>query len=202
MLNPGKKQAYTGQYKKAIEMSALQVFNEAGQPRAAVTQDVASIIAQMNQLGIQFERWEANAALPYDAEQEEILAAYQDSISKLNETYGFKFVDVSVLRPDHPKKEELRRQFNTEHTHEDFEIRFFVEGCGLFYFHFDDKVYLLLCEKGDLISVPAKTDHWFDMGSSPDFKLIRFFPTQDGWVAEKTGSDIASRLPDLDAFLA
>lgn len=183
-------------------MSTLQIFDETGQSIAAATQDVDNIISQMNHLGIQFERWETTANLPYDAEEEAVLEAYKDSIAQLNEAYGFKFVDVSVLRPDHPKKEELRQQFISEHTHSDFEIRFFVEGCGLFYFHFEDKVYLLLCEKGDLISVPAKTDHWFDMGSQPDFKLIRFFPSEDGWVADKTGSDIASRLPDLDAFLA
>jgi 1,2-dihydroxy-3-keto-5-methylthiopentene dioxygenase len=183
-------------------MSSLQVFDEAGQPLSESTTDVDTIITQMNELNIIFERWETTAVLPEDATQETILEAYKDSVDKLNNAYGFELVDVAILSPDNPKKNEIRQQFNFEHTHSDFEVRFFVEGRGLFYFHLNEKVYLLLCEKGDLISVPAEINHWFDMGDNPDFKLIRFFPTEDGWVADKTGSDIASRLPSMDAFAA
>ncbi|MCI0668721.1 MAG: cupin, partial [Methylococcaceae bacterium] len=84
----------------------------------------------------------------------------------------------------------------------DFEIRFFVDGKGLFYLHIAGKVYLVLCEKGDLISVPANTTHWFDMGTNPDFKCIRFFTTENGWEAEFTGSGIARRFPSFDDHLA
>ena len=52
------------------------------------------------------------------------------------------------------------------------------------------------------ISVPANTTHWFDMGESPDFKCIRFFTTPDGWQGNFTGSDIATRFPSFDAYLA
>jgi len=60
----------------------------------------------------------------------------------------------------------------------------------------------VLCEPGDLISVPAHTTHWFDMGARPDFKCIRFFTTPDGWVGRFTGSDIATRFPDFDRICA
>jgi len=183
-------------------MSELQVFDEAGQALSEPTNDADKIASQMNELNIMFERWQTASDLPADADQETILDAYKDSIAKLNKTYGFELVDVAILSPDNPNKNEIRQQFNFEHTHSDFEIRFFVEGSGLFYFHINEKVYLLLCEKGDLISVPSMVSHWFDMGVDPDFKLIRFFPTVDGWVADKTGSDIANRLPDMDAFAA
>ena len=39
------------------------------------------------------------------------------------------------------------------------------------------------------------------MGAAPDFRCIRFFTTPDGWVAEFTGSDIASRFPDFETFV-
>ncbi|PCJ42815.1 MAG: cupin [SAR86 cluster bacterium] len=183
-------------------MSALQVFDEAGQALSESTTDIGIITSQMDELNILFERWEATVDLPDDATEETILEAYKDSIAKLNKAYGFELVDVAILSPDNPNKDEIRQQFNFEHTHDDFEVRFFVEGSGLFYFHLNEKVYLLLCEKGDLISVPAKIKHWFDMGESPDFKLIRFFPTADGWIAEGSGSDIATHLPVMDAFAA
>ena len=53
-----------------------------------------------------------------------------------------------------------------------------------------------------LISVPANTRHWFDMGSNPNFKCIRLFTTADGWVGNFTGSEIAKTFPDFDTFLA
>ena len=183
-------------------MSALSIYNEAGKPVETVIRDYDTIAAQLAQLGVQFERWQASRPLAHDADQEAVLNAYQSSIDQLNEQYGFQSVDVVALRPDNPKKEEFRQKFLAEHTHADFEVRFFVDGSGLFYLHVNDKVYLVLCEKGDLISVPANTTHWFDMGKDPDFKCIRLFTTPDGWVGEFTGSEIARQFPDMDAFVA
>ena len=107
-----------------------------------------------------------------------------------------------ALRPDNPKKAEFRQKFLAEHIHKDFEIRFFVDGRGLFYLHIQDQVFLILCEKGDLISVPANTTHWFDMGENPNFKCIRFFTTENGWEADFTGSEIAKQFPDFDTYLS
>ncbi len=87
----------------------------------------------------------------------------------------------------------MRQKFLAEHTHGEDEVRFFVDGHGLFSLHVAAEVYEVLCEKGDLISVPANTKHWFDMGPNPRFVAIRFFNNPDGWVAEFTGSDIADR---------
>ncbi len=57
----------------------------------------------------------------------------------------------------------------------------------------------VLCTRGDLISVPAKTRHWFDMGPRPEFKAIRLFITPEGWVANYTGDKIADGFPRLEA---
>ncbi len=40
------------------------------------------------------------------------------------------------------------------------------------------------------------------MGENPDFKSIRLFVIPDGWVGEFTGSEIASRFPSFDQFVA
>jgi 1,2-dihydroxy-3-keto-5-methylthiopentene dioxygenase len=163
--------------------------------------DPQEIAAMLGEIGVQFERWEANRPLAEGADQEAVLAAYREDVEKLNTRYGFQSVDVVALGPDHPQKAEMRQKFLAEHTHGDFEVRFFVDGSGLFYLHIDDKVYMVLCEKGDLISVPADTTHWFDMGENPRFKCIRFFTTTDGWVGNFTGSDIATRFPDFDDYV-
>ena len=44
--------------------------------------------------------------------------------------------------------------------------------------------------------------HWFDMGENPDFKCIRLFTTENGWVGDFTGSEIATRFPGMDDFVA
>ncbi len=181
-------------------MSRLAIYDEQGSALEGVVTDHAAIAAALDGLGVRFERWQATQPLSADAGQEEVLAAYQEDVARLTAEYGFQSVDVVSLRPDNPQKAEFRAKFLAEHTHSDFEVRFFVEGSGLFYLHVEGKVYLVECEQGDLISVPAGVTHWFDMGENPDFKCIRLFVIPDGWVGEFTGSEIARSFPSFDAF--
>ena len=58
-----------------------------------------------------------------------------------------------------------------------------------------DKVYQVVCTRDDLLSVPAGTQHWFDMGPEPYFTAIRLFISPDGWVAKFTGDKISSAIP-------
>lgn len=183
-------------------MTTLKIYPDSGEGKAEVLTDHSEIANVLQGVGVEFEHWDAGRDLPVNASQEDILSAYQEAIDELNAKYGFKTIDVVGLTPDHPDREAMRKKFLSEHTHADFEVRFFVDGKGLFYLHIGDRVYATLCEKGDLISVPANTTHWFDMGSRPSFKCIRFFTTDDGWVGNFTGSDIASRFPDFDDYVA
>jgi 1,2-dihydroxy-3-keto-5-methylthiopentene dioxygenase len=183
-------------------MSLLKIFPDSGAGCSEVLEAQDRITQRLSEIGVTFERWSASRALGADASQEEILDAYAEPVARLKELYGFQSADVISVRPDNPQRVELRAKFLSEHIHTDFEVRFFVEGRGLFFLHPDDKVYAVLCEQGDLISVPANVKHWFDMGALPELKCIRLFTTPEGWVAQFTGSDIAERYPKLDAFLA
>lgn len=183
-------------------MTSLTIYADDRRGEDKTISDYQEITKTLSGIGVVLERWKADEVLPADAEQDTVLAAYKSSIDKLNKQYGFKSVDVVSLRPDNPKKAEMRSKFLAEHIHHDFEIRFFVDGTGLFYLHVDGKVYLILCEAGDLISVPANTTHWFDMGENPSFKCIRFFTTENGWVGDFTGNDIAMRFPSYDEHCA
>lgn len=184
-------------------MSVLAIYTE-NLPETAEVKFIehATIAGQLAAIGVRFERWQADAPLAADAGQEDVLAAYREPVERLNREYGFRSVDVIALGPAHPDKAALRAKFLSEHTHADFEARFFVAGRGLFYLHPNDKVYAVLCEAGDLISVPAGVKHWFDMGENPDFKCIRFFTTPEGWVAEFTGSGISGGFPGFERFVA
>lgn len=182
-------------------MSLLTVHHEdAFEPYERYT-DHLEVAERLRRIGVLFERWKAEKPLSKEATEEDILEAYAGEIRQLNERFGFQSVDVIAVTPDHPKREELRQQFLKEHTHGDFEIRFFVEGKGIFYLHPDDgHVYIVLCEAGDLISVPAGVKHWFDMGGQPSLKVIRFFTIPEGWKANFTGSDIAEQFPKMEEY--
>ncbi|CAG7855871.1 1,2-dihydroxy-3-keto-5-methylthiopentene dioxygenase [biofilm metagenome] len=183
-------------------MSVLTVYADNQPNQGARYTDFAEIESELAAINVKFERWTANRELAAEDDQETILAAYQSSINKLKQLYGFQSADVINLSPGHPQKAEFRQKFLAEHTHDDFEVRFFIDGSGLFYLHVGDKVYTVLCKKGDLISVPAGTTHWFDMGENPSFKVIRLFTTPEGWVANFTGNDIAQRFPTYDEYVA
>ena len=86
----------------------------------------------------------------------------------------------------------------SEHQHDDDEDRFFARGSGVFYLRADGKVNAVFCEAGDVISVPANTTHWFDMGTRPEYVSVRFFHDDDGWVGNFTGSEIAKDFATYD----
>lgn len=182
-------------------MTVLSVYKNDGSGKPEHIRNFDEIAKRLESVGVLIERWEASKPLSEDAQSEEVQSVYKESIERLNAKYGFKSIDVVSLRPDNPKREDMRKMFLTEHAHKDFEIRFFVDGSGLFYLHINGKVYCILCEKGDLLSVPANTTHWFDMGTAPSFKAIRLFTTDNGWVAEFTGSDISTKFPTFDDYL-
>lgn len=181
-------------------MSLLKIFSDDQAKLLNTVAAHAEISSALGPLGIKFEAWQARQPLSDEAEQDEVIAAYRQPIDQLMAEYGFQSVDVIALRPDHPDCAALRQKFLSEHTHSEFEVRFFVDGKGLFYIHQGDKVYGVMCEQGDLISVPANTKHWFDMGGAPSFKCIRLFTSQEGWVAQYSGDEIASHFPSFEQF--
>ncbi|MEI6707906.1 MAG: cupin domain-containing protein [Methylococcales bacterium] len=183
-------------------MSILTIYPEMQPQHGVRYTDFDTIQSHLHSLGVQFDHWDATYSLATDADQNTILEVYREPINELKQKHYFQSIDVINIKPDHPEKDIIRKKFLAEHLHDDFEIRFFIEGRGLFYLHVGGKVYIVLCEKGDSISVPAHTKHWFDMGENPNFTCIRLFTTPYGWVANFTGDPIADTFPTLDQFVA
>ncbi len=178
--------------------SLLRVYADADPSTLLVdTTDGERIAAELAPLGVQFERWSATAQLAPDADDAAVFAAYAPEIERLKVAGGYKTVDVIRLPKGTPNTETMRAKFLDEHAHAEDEVRFFVEGRGAFYLHANGRVYQTVCVRGDLISVPAGTKHWFDMGAEPEFTAIRLFIEPAGWVANFTGDTIASRFPKL-----
>jgi 1,2-dihydroxy-3-keto-5-methylthiopentene dioxygenase len=177
-------------------MSRLTIYADTSAASALLdTTNGEEIAAALKPIHVRFERWSAAKELPAQIDDAAVMDAYRGDIDRLKSECGYQSVDVLRCLPDNPKRQELRLKFLDEHTHDEDEVRFFVEGAGVFYLRAAGKVHMTLCERGDLISVPAGTRHWFDMGPAPHFTAIRLFTTPAGWVAKFTGERIAREFP-------
>ena len=180
-------------------MSQLTIYADSDPATPLFASDnFDAVTYELGKAGIRIERWNADRELSDNADSDTIIAAYQSEIDRLVAIGGYQTWDVVSMNADHPEKDAFRQKFLDEHTHSEDEVRFFVRGHGLFVIHANDKVYSMLCEKDDLISVPANTKHWFDMGPNPTFTAIRLFNNPEGWVAQFTGDKIAADFPLLD----
>ena len=179
-------------------MSTLHIYRATSAMDPEILTDKTAMAKALHAIGIEYQQWSCEGELARDATQEEVLAAYAEQVKRVQERGSFEPADVIGLTPDHPDKDAMREKFLSEHRHSDDEVRFFIEGAGLFYLHVDERVYGVLCTAGDYISIPANTPHWFDMGPEPAFRCIRFFTDPAGWVAQYTGSDIADHYPRFE----
>lgn len=179
-------------------MSRLVVHDATTGERLSVTEDAAEIAATLGAIGVRFERWPV-ADLPPGAEAEAVLAAYRPHLDALMAGMGAGSADVIRLTADHPQKDAIRAKFLSEHTHDEDEVRFFHEGAGNFVLHVNGRVYDARCERGDLISVPTGTLHWFDAGPEPHVTALRVFTATTGWTPHYTGTDMAERFPAATA---
>ncbi|BAD59396.1 1,2-dihydroxy-3-keto-5-methylthiopentene dioxygenase [Nocardia farcinica] len=188
-------------------MTLLQVMaaDDAARVRLRTTEE-AAIAAELAAHGITFDRWpvlDDAAALSSD----DLLAHYADRIAALNADGRYRHIDVARIHPDDADPQwpqtarAARTKFLDEHRHAEDEVRFFAAGRGCFYLHLGAEVLAVVCEGGDLMSVPAGTLHWFDMGERPDFIAVRFFEEADGWVGDFTGDRISAGFPTLDDLL-
>ncbi|MDH0640604.1 acireductone dioxygenase, partial [Pseudomonas sp. GD03860] len=168
-------------------MSSLTVYHQSTPdiPNKVLThlEDIAATLAEQ---GVRFERWHALAPLQSGASDEEVIAAYRQDIDSVMSERGYTCVDV-IRATD--------TRLLDEHTRDQDLVRFFAAGRGLFSLHIDDYLYAVLCEKNDLICVPAGVRHWVDMGDDPRFVAIGLGTSREAGVVTSTGEKIAEQFP-------
>jgi 1,2-dihydroxy-3-keto-5-methylthiopentene dioxygenase len=153
--------------------------------------DAREIAAFLVERGIDFERWTGGLSATSTATSEEILAAYAPKIDALKAQGGYVTADVIDVKPDTPGLDGMLARFNSEHWHDEDEVRFIVEGRGLFHISPPaGPVFAIEVEAGDLISVPRGTRHWFDLCADRRIRAIRLFQDASGWTPHYTDSGI------------
>ncbi len=148
-----------------------------------------SITAYLAGIGIDYERWEPAHSVAAGAPAEEILNAYKSEIDTLKTRGGYVTADVIDVNPDTPNLETLLNKFRKEHWHDEDEVRFIIEGSGVFFIHPKDQpVVSIEVVAGDLIRVPRGTWHWFDLCGEKRIRAIRLFQDAAGWTPVYTHS--------------
>jgi 1,2-dihydroxy-3-keto-5-methylthiopentene dioxygenase len=156
--------------------------------------DLSEIKKHLDKYHVYLAKWEASKPLQNNSTQEEILEAYAHELKPFMQKNGYVTADVINVHPETPNLSAIREKFMKEHTHSEDEIRFFVDGEGVFWFHFDDgEVYSVTCSAGDFMSVPKNYKHWFDLHPKYFVKAIRIFSNMDGWTPLYTNSNIDVR---------
>jgi len=141
--------------------------------------------------GIEYERWSLDRPVAENASPEQVLDAYSSEIERLKARGGYRTADVIDVKPETPNLDAMLAKFSREHWHDEDEVRFIVEGRGLFHIHPPGApVFALEVEAGDLIRVPRGTHHWFDLCAERRIRAIRLFQDTSGWTPHYTDTGI------------
>ncbi|ACO04787.1 MAG TPA: cupin domain-containing protein [Persephonella sp.] len=143
------------------------------------------------QYGVTYEKWGVdrlpeNLRTNYDLtpeEQQQIIDAYREELERLKKEKGYITEDIVVLSEKTPNLDDLMAKFKREHHHTDDEVRFVVDGSGIFPVKIEGRVVEIHVGPGDLIVVPAGARHWFELDENKKIKCIRVFKTPAGWEA-------------------
>jgi 1,2-dihydroxy-3-keto-5-methylthiopentene dioxygenase len=183
-------------------MTTLSVYQQSAPelPNKVLThvEDIASTLAE---IGVRFAHWPTAVARPVDNSVEVVLATYQAQITQLMNETGLAVVDVLSLMPGHPQQLELRAALLQERSHAGDYVHWCVAGRGLFALHIGAQVFEVLCEKGDLIALPAGTKHWLDIGEKADFVAVRLCGSGEAGITHATGDPISERFTRLEEWM-
>lgn len=166
--------------------------------------DWSTISNELSPLNIQLNYWSLreDAQLSHlleqeslnDDEKDRVLTALDGYFEQLQQTAGYQSRDLIVLHPGTPNLDALLAKFDRIHTHADDEVRYVIDGEGIFGFVSPDGSQVeLTVQAEEYINVPAGTEHWFYLTPKRRIKAIRYFISTEGWVPQYTGTDIYLR---------
>lgn len=166
--------------------------------------ELEAIARELAPLNIQLHRWPvgedpqtrallAKEALS-DSEKEQLLQSLDRYFEELKNTQGYQSRDAIVLHSGIPNLDAMLSKFQSCHTHADDEVRYIIDGEGVFGFVRPDGSQVeLTVQPEEYINVPAGTEHWFHLTDARRIKAVRYFIGTEGWVPQYTGTEIRFR---------
>ena len=137
--------------------------------------------AFLEKYGLYAEFWEPEVT---ELNISDPLFKYKNQIEKLKKKFGYMTADCCSLNTSNPNLNKMLEPFKKEHHHTDDEVRFTVEGEGIFGVNpLTDPSFEVYVERGDLLVVPAMTRHWFELTEKKNICCIRIFKENPKWEA-------------------
>ncbi|OCX71271.1 acireductone dioxygenase [Acidithiobacillus thiooxidans] len=179
----------------------MATLRRAGDPALVTDPDI--IAGLLAPLGVLLEKLpvpatDSSRSLLAQAElssdnQEKLLETLDAVFRRLQSEKGYQDRDLVVLYPGHPQLEALNARFHRIHTHDDEEVRYIVDGEGVFGFVLPDAQQVeLTVVAGDYIHVPADVEHWFRLNQFQRIKAVRYFSARGGWTPHYTDRPLQS----------
>jgi len=174
-------------------VSQLAEYSEFNLMKPHKVSSAENLIAfQLAEDGIKIEKLKADLMLSYENfTDQQILDHLADKIALVKREGNYQHVDIAKADNKSTHSIFVRGKYLSEHTHSEDEVRLYLEGSVLMYFHINQRVHILHCEKGDFVIIPKGIKHWLDVGPEPSFTCLRWFNTQEGLVTRFSGSTVA-----------
>jgi 1,2-dihydroxy-3-keto-5-methylthiopentene dioxygenase len=126
-----------------------------------------------------------------DEEKGAVLSAHNQYFAQLQQSAGYQTADMIVIHGGIPNLDVMLAKFDKCHTHAEDEVRYIVDGEGVFGFVRPDGSQVeLTVQPEEFINVPVGTEHWFHLTESRSIKAIRYFTSTAGWTPEYTGTSV------------
>ncbi len=110
-------------------------------------------------------------------------AARAELLASVKREHGYVDEDFVELRPEMENLEAICAKFDKEHYHTEDEVRYVVEGEGIFDVRDEgDRWMRIEVAAGDMIVIPANTHHRFYLTDRKQIRCMRLFANHDGWA--------------------
>ena len=116
------------------------------------------------------------------------IGAHDAPLEALMRANGYVERDEIALRPTTEGLDAICAKFDREHTHDEDEVRFVLEGEGIFDIRSrddrsrGDRWMRVVVGEGDLIVVPKDRHHRFLLTDARTIRCVRLFQDRKGWV--------------------
>ena len=120
------------------------------------------------------------------------MAGSEAEIARIKSSRGYVDQDEISLSRETPNLDTICAKFDKEHFHTLDEVRFVVDGEGIFDVRdASDQWVRIEVDAGDLIIIPANTYHRFYLTSSKTIRCVRLFLNNEGWAPLYREAEVA-----------
>lgn len=109
---------------------------------------------------------------------------YLDQVNQWLNEFNYSSFDEVKLTPQTPKINEINQNFFREHHHTDDEVRYLLDGSGIFDIRNQNDQWLRIeVTTGDFLIIPANRYHRFCLTKEMKVHAVRLFKENPKWEA-------------------